>query len=83
GWFLLEEREWDSRTGRNTGHVTIVGPNGECRRYAMQVRTYTELAGLMSQAGLQPTAAYGSFDKTELTRESQRMIVVTEKGGVS
>ncbi|MGD8240358.1 MAG: methyltransferase domain-containing protein [Armatimonadota bacterium] len=85
GWFLFEERQWDPRTGRNTTHATIVGPNGERRGYDVGLRmyTYTELAGLMSQAGLAPTAAYGSFDRGELARESRRMIVVAQKPGGS
>jgi hypothetical protein len=83
GWLLLEERQFDPKTGRNVAHIVLAGPDGERRTYVIDIRmyTYTELAALMAQAGLTPTAAYGSFDKTEYTRESHRMIVVAEKVG--
>jgi SAM-dependent methyltransferase len=87
GWLTFEEREWDPITGRNVSHTTIIGPNGERRNHdiALRMYTYTELAAMMSQAGLPPTAThgsfetYGSFDRGDFTRESSRMIVVAEK----
>jgi len=81
GWVILEDREWDATTGRNVSHTTLIGPEGQRRSYDVDIRmyAYTELAAMMSQAGLCPTATYGSFDRGELTRESDRMIVVAEK----
>ena len=81
GWVLVEDRKFDPKTGRNAGHITLIGPDGQRRTYELDIRmyTYTELAGLAARAGLQPAAAYGNFDKSDLSRTSHRMILVAQK----
>jgi SAM-dependent methyltransferase len=81
GSVLLLERRWDLASGHNAEEITVIGPEGSRRRYRLSMRMYgaTELAAMLSSVGLRVGCVWGDFDGSELTLESRRVIVATEK----
>ena len=81
GWLVIEERKWDPRAGIVRSHVRMLGAEGVGREYDMTIRMYSypEIRCLLEQAGLSIIADFGDFARGEFSRDSNRMIVLSEK----
>lgn len=88
GWYeteaglkVLEERSFDMLTGRNKArHITIY-PDGTVKEVHHSVRIYTltELASMLTAAGLKVEATCGGTDGSPFTLESRRLTVLSRK----
>lgn len=81
GLIVLEERDFDMLTSRCNVRVTMISPDGQWREYGHAARTYslTELARMMSLAGLRVEAYYGGLDGSALSLDSRRLVVVAAR----
>jgi SAM-dependent methyltransferase len=81
GWLVIEERTWDARAGIVRAHVRMLGPEGVAREYDTTIRLYSypEIRCLLEQAGLFIVADFGDFARGEFSRNSSRMILLSEK----
>jgi len=81
GVMVLEERELDLLTGRNEVTVTLIDPEGARRKYhhAMRIYSAAELVRMVTQAGLTVEAAYGGLDGSQLTLNSNRLVLVARR----
>ena len=81
GAVLLQEHAFDSATGCQTTHWTVVKADGERISQSFTVRMYTlqELELRMAQAGLVVEEAWGGLDGAELTMDSHRIVVRARK----
>lgn len=81
GLIVLEERDFDLLTSRANVKITMIYPNGERKVYghAARVYTLTELAQMLTMAGLQVKAYFGAWDSRELTIDSFRLILLAQK----
>jgi len=80
GTLVLEERNWDLKTGRIKNYVTILDKKGE-RTGWFEVRFYTlgELNYLLEKVGLKIIETYGRKDKSPYKVDSPRLIVLSQK----
>ncbi len=80
GTLVLEERNWDLKTGRIKNYVTILDKKGERKRW-FDVRLYTldELNYLLEKVGLKIIETYGRKDKSPYKVDSPRLIVLSQK----
>jgi len=80
GTLVLEERNWDLKTGKLKNYITILDKKGERKRW-FEVRLYTleELNYLLEKVGLKIIQAYGRKDKTPYSVDSPRTIVLSQK----
>lgn len=76
GGRLLEQRRWEIKTGRIVSAWTFVR-GGEERNYLVSTRvyTYTEIARMLREAGLEIIDVWGDWDGGELALESRRIIL--------
>jgi SAM-dependent methyltransferase len=83
GLIVLEERRFDLLTSRNKVQVTMLFSDGQRREYSHSLRVYTltELAQMLTVAGLQVKAYLGAWDGSALTIDSFRLIVLSQKVG--
>jgi SAM-dependent methyltransferase len=83
GLIVLEERNFDLLTSRANVKITMIYPNGERKEYghAARVYTLTELAQMLTIAGLKVKASIGAWDRSELTIDSFRLILLSQKVG--
>jgi SAM-dependent methyltransferase len=81
GLIVLEERDFDLLTSRSKVKVTMIYANGERKEYghAARVYTLTELVQMLTMAGLQMKAYFGTWDGRELTMDSFRLILLAQK----
>ena len=81
GSYVAEMRWYDIRTGRVIVEMLHFPPAGRPRRrwHSVRLYTYTELATMLSKAGLRVARSWGGFDGSELTMQSARLIVMAEK----
>jgi len=81
GLIVLEERNFDLLTSRANVKITMIYPYGERKEYghAARVYTLTELAQMLTVAGLQVKASFGTWDGGELTIDSFRLILLAQK----
>ena len=81
GLIVLEERDFDLLTSRSKVKITMIYPHGERKEYghAARVYTLTELAQMLTMAGLQVKAYFGAWDGRELTIDSFRLILLSQK----
>lgn len=81
GGLVIQRRRFDIHTGRMENTWTYVAPDGERREQSFSHRlyTYTELAAMLDDAGLPVVRTWGGFDGQELTRQSRRVVALTEK----
>ena len=81
GLIVLEERSFDLFTSRSEVKITMIYPDGRRKEYghAARVYTLTELAQMLTKAGLQVKAYYGAWDRSELTIDSFRLILLAQK----
>ena len=81
GAVLLQEHAFDSATGCQTTHWTVVKADGERISQSFTVRMYTlqEMEVRMAQAGLEVEEAWGGLDGAELTMDSHRLVIRARK----
>jgi cyclopropane fatty-acyl-phospholipid synthase-like methyltransferase len=81
GSITTERRRYDVRTGRMNNEWTHIAADGKRRRHSFSHRlyTFTELAAMLSKAGLRVVSAWGNFDGSELTMSSPRIIALAER----
>ena len=81
GALRLEERDFDFLTSRQRVRVLGIYPDGSRRKQTIDLRLYTltELAGMLSRAGLGFRKAWGWYDSQDYGFDSARMIVLAEK----
>ena len=81
GLIELEERSFDLLTSRNEVKITMIYPNGHRKEYGFSHRVYTltELAQMLTLAGLQVKAYSGAWDGSELTIDNFRLILLSQK----
>jgi SAM-dependent methyltransferase len=82
GRVMLEERTYDQLSGRSSATWTLLAPGGERTelRHSLRVYTLPEVRAMLEQAGLEPLAAWGSWDGHDYGFESRRLIVHARKG---
>ncbi len=80
GLIVLEERHIDLVKSRNEVHISLLYPDGQRQEYKQSIRIYTltELARMLTAAGLQLKTYYGGLDGSALTLDS-RLIVLAQK----
>jgi SAM-dependent methyltransferase len=83
GTLSLEDRSFDLLAGRQRNRILSIQPDGTRRKRKIDLRMYTltELAKMLSRAGLEVRRTWGAFDSREYGLDSRRMIVLAEKGG--
>jgi len=81
GLIVLEERSFDLLTSRSEAKITMIYPDGQRKEYGHAARVYslTELAQMLTTAGLQVKSYYGTWDGRELTIDSFRLILLGQK----
>ncbi len=81
GLIVLEERKLDLLTSRVNVKLTMIYPDGARKEYGHAARVYslTELAQMLTRAGLQVKAYYGAWNNQELTIDSFRLILLAQK----
>jgi SAM-dependent methyltransferase len=81
GLIVLEERDFDLLTSRTNVKITMIYPHGERKEYGHAARVYslTELAQMMTMAGLQVKSYFGAWDGSKLTIDSFRLILLAQK----
>jgi SAM-dependent methyltransferase len=81
GMLLFEDRRFDFLAGRQHNRIVSVHPDGSRRKREIDLRMYTltELAKMLSRAGLEVRRTWGAFDGREYGLDSRRMIVLAEK----
>lgn len=83
GLIELEERSFDLLTSRSEVKITMIYPDGQRKEYGFSHRVYTltELAQMLTLAGLQVKAYSGAWDGSALTIDSFRLILLSQKVG--
>jgi SAM-dependent methyltransferase len=81
GLIVLEERSFNLLTSRNEVKVTMIHIDGQRKEYSHSLRVYTltELAQMLTVAGLQVKAYLGAWDSSALTIDSFRLILLGQK----
>lgn len=81
GLIVMERRKLDLLRSRIESEWTMITPGGRRRQHHISVRLYslTELAQMMSRAGLAVRRTWGSFEGKEYGLDSPRTIVLAEK----
>jgi len=81
GLIVLEERDFDLLTSRANVKITMIYPDGERKEYghAARVYTLTELAQMLTIAGLRVKTYFGGWIGQELTIDSFRLILLAQK----
>lgn len=84
GALHLEERGFDLLTSRQRNRVLTIFPDGtrDERQIDLRLYTLTELAGMLSRAGVLFRGVWGDFDGSDYGVNSRRMIVLAEKPSV-
>jgi SAM-dependent methyltransferase len=83
GLIELEERSFDLLTSRSEVKITMIYPEGRRKEYGFSHRVYTltELAQMLTMAGLQVKAYSGAWDGSVLTIDDFRLILLSQKDG--
>lgn len=81
GLIELEERSFDLLTSRSEVQIMMIYPDGQRKEYGFTHRVYTltELVQMLAVAGLQMKAFFGTWDRSELTIDSFRLILLSQK----
>lgn len=79
----LEELSFNLLTSRSDHRRTIIDPAGRRTELCWSVRWYTltELAGMLTAAGLRLQSYYGGLDGSDLTLDSRRLVLLNRKPG--
>jgi SAM-dependent methyltransferase len=83
GLLVLEERSFDLLASRSEVKITMIYPDGQRREHSFSHRVYTltELAQMLTIAGLQVKGYFGAWDRSDLTIDSYRLILLSQKVG--
>ena len=81
GTVVLTQRDYNLLTGNNEERRTYIAPDGGKREIDLTWRLYfyPEFVRMLNHAGFAPIQVFGSFDGSEYTLDSNRMIVLAEK----
>jgi SAM-dependent methyltransferase len=81
GLIVLEERSFDLLTSHSEVKITLIHLDGRRKEYghAARVYTLTELAQMLTIAGLQVKVYFGAWDRSALTIDSFRLILLAHK----
>ncbi len=81
GLITMERRKLDLLTSRNESIWMLITPAGRRRVHRINFRLYTltELAKMLSRAGMQVRQSWGGFDGRDYGLDSRRMMVLAEK----
>src|SRR5207248_3038685 len=81
GLIELEESAFDLLAGRSNSRRTLIHPDGRRTEYAISLRLYalSELAPMLAAAGLEVQACFGGLDRSALTLDSNRLVVLSRK----
>ena len=81
GLIAMERRKLDLLTSRNESTWVLITRTGRRRVHRINLRLYTltELAKMISRAGMRVRQVWGGFDGRDYGLNSQRMIVLAEK----
>ena len=81
GLIELEERSFDLLTSRSEVNVTRIYPDGQRTEYSHSTRVYTltEFVQMLAVAGLRVKSYFGALDRSELTIDSFRLILLAQK----
>ena len=81
GTVVLHERRWDSLQGRVEGRDVVIGRDGKHREYETSMRLYgaPEITSMLSRAGFDVLALYGSLAGSAFGWDSPRVNVVARK----
>ena len=81
GSLRLERRAYDIHTGRTNVDWIFISKDGKRRQqsHSLRLYTYTELAAMLSKAGLTVANTWGGFDGREFNLRAPRMVVLAEK----
>ena len=81
GMLMLEEREFDLRTGRNNVIWTMLYPDGRRHVQSHSLRVYTlfELTAMLAAAGLTLRQVWGGFSGEAYGLDTNRMIALSER----
>jgi SAM-dependent methyltransferase len=78
----LDRTTFDLTTGRADTQRTFYDlSNGERKDYSFELRLYTppEYRRMLIQAGFAEVSFYGGLDRSPLTRESRRLVILAQK----
>ncbi|MSQ24038.1 MAG: class I SAM-dependent methyltransferase [Chloroflexi bacterium] len=83
GTVALHERRWDSLQGRVEGRDVVIGTDGRKREYQHSMRLYgaPEISSMLSRAGFDVLALYGSLAGSAFGWDSPRVNVVAQRIG--
>ncbi|MFQ5945949.1 MAG: class I SAM-dependent methyltransferase [Anaerolineae bacterium] len=78
---LWRERQFEPVSGRVTETIRWL-EDGQTRERTFRVRSYnaTELTGMLQDAGLKPIGYYGDYQLAPFSKDTWRLIVMSEKG---
>ncbi len=81
GLIVLEERSFDLFTSRSEVTITMIYPDGQRTEYSHSLRVYTltELVQMLEVAGLHVKAYFGAWDRSALTIDNFRLILLSQK----
>ena len=81
GLMVLQERQFNLRTGRNEAAITLLHSSRERTEYVQSQRVYTlpELEHMFTEVNLQIKEYYGSLDKSRFTLNSNRLTIIGQK----
>ncbi len=81
GRLMLEEREFDPRTGRSLATWTLVRADRteSVLRHSLRAYTCAELIALFGRAGLETEAVHGSWDGADFANSSWRLMLTARR----
>jgi SAM-dependent methyltransferase len=81
GTLLLDDQEYDVRSGRAVATWRFIRPSGERNDLTFEMRAYTlpELVNMVRRAGLEPENVWGDFEGGAYGLDSVRLILVAAK----
>jgi hypothetical protein len=81
GLLVTQEQTFDQRTSRLEVRLTLIEPDGARREYEQSIRIYTptELVRLFEQAGFTVEGVYGNLDRSDLTLDSLRLVILARR----
>lgn len=83
GSLLMEETGFDLRHSRVTARQIHLTPDGAKRlekSYVVRAYTCAELSAMLHRHGLETREAWGGIERSELTVESRRLVLLADRG---
>jgi len=81
GDIILEDRHFDSTTGRNNSREITIHADGRRseRTYSLRIHAYTEIAKMLASSALEVQSVWGGWDSSPFTSASRGMLIIAEK----